>query len=65
MSLEIPEVNNKEMQHSIETSYRNSDQPNSYKAHASLSLNFKNKSDCNEMVRFLTHVIDIMTIEGE
>ena len=65
MSLEIPEVNSKEFTHSIESSYRDSNQIGAYSSHVSLNVNFKNKSDCNEMVRFLTCVIDDMTVEGE
>jgi len=50
-NIEIPPVNNKHMQHTITSNGKV----------LTLSIEFFNQSDCNEIVRFLTEVIDIMT----
>ena len=49
--VEIPTVDNKYIQHQV----------NSNGKVLTLTIEFLNQSDCNEMVRFLSNVIDEMT----
>ena len=53
--IEIPTIEKEKIQHVL----------NSNGKSLTLTIEFFNQSDCNEMVRFLTNVIDEMTIKGE
>jgi len=53
--LEIPSVSDKHLQHNLTSNGKS----------LTLTIECFNQSDCNEIVRFLTNVIDEMTFKQE